>query len=323
MATCLVISKRIDDIELGVNLARNAHMKFHAAPSISDIKKLDLDFAKTLVLWDIDHAQANQPSHEQSIHKMGQFLFPLVPSRRIITLSDQPTLKNPQLSKAVSFGHFLNRKYESECLQELLPRIAIATLTKSPFGIKRYIPTHTSSSSIILRSSQQRQAAVRAVENIFTKKKVPSRLVSLVAQAVDETLMNAIFDAPVDRDNHHYRRNDDRSASFQFSRRELIKLDMATTPHSIVIGVTDQFGSVDRKKILRLLLKNRSGKEYRQANTADKGAGLGIFGMLHSGLSLLFITAPGIRTQVFFFFPIVKNFKAFRKSFQYAGFLTP
>jgi len=49
----------------------------------------------------------------------------------------------------------------------------------------------------------------------------------------------------------------------------------------------------------------------------DHGAGLGLSGTIQAGLSLIFITRPGQRTEVLLFFPKAVTFKSFREGFRF------
>ena len=66
--------------------------------------------------------------------------------------------------------------------------------------------------------------------------------------------------------------------------------------------------------------RNYEKQDYKMRDT-DPGAGLGLYGVLQSGLSLLFITRPASRTEVILFFPVLKSFKNFRTSFRFFSFI--
>ncbi len=55
----------------------------------------------------------------------------------------------------------------------------------------------------------------------------------------------------------------------------------------------------------------------------EQGAGLGLLGTLHAGLSLLFIVKPGVRSDVMIFFPRTKSYKDFREGFRFLSINAP
>ena len=82
----------------------------------------------------------------------------------------------------------------------------------------------------------------------------------------------------------------------------------------------DQLVDLTRRalKLARDKTTDLSPAEYRV--DARAGAGIGIYGILSFGMSLLYVVNPGASTQAFLFLPTVQAFADFRKSFRGYGF---
>ena len=87
--------------------------------------------------------------------------------------------------------------------------------------------------------------------------------------------------------------------------------------------VTDFFGSLDPLKMLAHLNQDFRDEKYA-AHDKSKGAGsgLGLYGVLQSGLSLVIEVSPGKRTDAMIFFPSVTNHRAFKAGFQFSACFT-
>jgi hypothetical protein len=102
-----------------------------------------------------------------------------------------------------------------------------------------------------------------------------------------------------------------------------VQLEIIVSTQYVGVCVTDQFGALDKDVVMRLMSKNYRGgsgsKDYVPKGT-ERGAGLGIYGIVEMGFSLLFVVKPGVRTDAMIFFPITGNFKNFREGFQFIGY---
>lgn len=279
--------------------------------------------ANAVVFWDVDHPGALHPSHPLNVQNTGNVLMEFLPPERVFAMSDKPLSTIPHIFNMPAFGHHLVRNLEGPAA-DIFSRIAGGCFSDDPFGAGRYLPEGSALQAITLRKSSERSAATEAVNNVFLKRGVPSRLASLVAQGADELLMNAIFDAPTRQqggETVHYRKSTPRTEAFPLSFSEQIRLEIGSCPGYIALSVADQFGSLDKQVVLGFIRKDYQKSQYR-VRQGDPGAGLGIYGMLHSGLSLLFISKPGVKTEVVLFFPVIENFKAFRSTFRFFSFLS-
>jgi hypothetical protein len=321
-AQLLVISENPEDLRIGKVIADSCGMGFDHANSATVARAILMDNPQTVVLWDVDHSGALEGKHPLSIRAVGQELIQeAINPSRVFTISAKPLRELPHLFNMPVFAHHITRQWD-EAGPAIVSWIARACFMTEPLGIEKYLPPDTPVQRIALSRSSHRRAATEAVTKIFTTRGCPPRLVSMVAQAADELMMNALFDAPVDGTGSAYRRATPRKDDFELAGREVVTLEMGATPSYFAVSVTDHFGSLRKENVMGFIRKDYENTNYRP-RVGDPGAGLGIYGMLQAGLSLLFVSKPEHATQVILFFPVVTNFKAFRTSFRFFGFMFP
>jgi hypothetical protein len=152
----------------------------------------------------------------------------------------------------------------------------------------------------------------------------PPQVQTLAVQTTDELIMNAVFDAPFKKDSggagNFYRRPIERNQDFPLTGREEVEIELAFCKSYFAIQVRDHFGSLKKDAVLQYIRRDYETTAYK-AQDSDPGAGLGIYGILQSGLSLVFASKEGEKTEVTIFVPVIKSMKAFRSAFRLFGFL--
>ncbi|MGZ3687998.1 MAG: hypothetical protein ACXWP5_15335 [Bdellovibrionota bacterium] len=308
----LVISEKKEDIAFCTRVAASEKMELHVASSPQAVKDLLVDLKQVMVFWDAEDPRSLD-NYEELIQRQ-------VAPVKVFALTDGPLNEYQHLFKKKIFGHHLYRRFLDPAAF-LYGRLATASITPHPFGLLRYFPADTKSQKIQLTRSTQKGAAVAAVQNYLKKVKVVSRLAAQVAQAADELLMNAIFDAPTLPGGEPSRRQLARSADFELKGRDIVELEIASTPELMGISVADQYGSLKKEAILGFFQKDYQEEAYK-VRREDPGAGLGLYGISQAGVSLLFVSKPGLRTEVMIFFPRTENYKDFRSGFRFTSIIS-
>lgn len=309
----LIVSEREEDLRFGEFLAFANDLASHQVVTAEALQKAMFDFPRSVVLWDAESPEKTAP--------ISDVLAKSTPPSRVFAVTDQPLNTYEHLASAPVFSHHVFRRY-GEPAPTLYARLVGAALNPSPFGLSRYFPEAPPITNLKITRSGQKRAAVDAIQNFFTKQRVNSRLAALVAQACDELLMNAIFDAPVLPNGMPLRRGTGRDADFELIEQEHVHLDMASSDDYVGICVSDQFGSLKKSVLMGFLSKDYYGQEY-VLRKGDPGAGLGLHGIVQSGLSLLFLSKPGARTEVMIFFAKGASYKNFRGGFRFLSVIAP
>lgn len=309
----LIASEREEDLRFGEFLAFANDLPSHQVGTPDALQKALSDYPRSVVLWDAENPERALP--------MAEIISKSTPVSRVFAVTDEPLNSYAHLAKAPVFSHHFFRRYD-EPAPTLFARLVGASLSAAPFGLQRYFPESTEPSDLAITRSGQKRAAVDAIQSFFTKQEVNSRLAALVAQACDELLMNAIFDAPVLPNGMPLRRGTGRDADFELIEQEHVHLSMASTDDYVGICVSDQFGSLKKGILMNFLSKDYHGEDY-VLRKGDPGAGLGLHGIVQSGLSLLFLCKPSVRTEVMIFFAKDASYKSFRGGFRFFSVIAP
>jgi hypothetical protein len=116
------------------------------------------------------------------------------------------------------------------------------------------------------------------------------------------------------------RRLQPRSDDFELGKNELVQMEIIFSEEYVGVCVTDQFGALEREIVMRLM-----GKNYRSGTYTPKdnqpGAGLGLYGIIEMGFSLIFVVKAGSRTDSMLLVPTGGgNYKNFREGFQFVTY---
>jgi hypothetical protein len=319
MSAIIVVSERKEDILFGTKLGILAQVPFFGIDNFRKLKLVLKDHPKAAVFWDVDHPDATQISHPLSISNVGQVVGSVCQPGRVFVISSEALNKSPFIFNMPIFNHHLYRQYGDPAAQ-VTASLAKAAMTGVPFGLDRYVPSGVDPKRIVIKNSGERRKVLEAIERIFTTLTAPANLLTLAIQATDELIMNGVFDAPCRGGVDYYRRKTDRSQDFTLEPKEHVELELAFCKSYFAICVRDQFGSLKRDTVLQFIRKDYEQTEYK-VREGDPGAGLGIYGILQSGLSLIFASRANQKTEVILLVPVVKSMKAFRSGFRFFSFM--
>ncbi|MFO1464786.1 MAG: hypothetical protein U1F66_13545 [bacterium] len=162
------------------------------------------------------------------------------------------------------------------------------------FGIDKYgIPVHE---TIRLTASDQKYPVIEKIRDFYLQAGVQERIVRNVELILNELLMNAIFDAPVDPGGHKPYSNVDRGASFQLQDKEQPEVQYGLDHGKLAVSVSDQFGGFRKETFFTYVHRCFSEKSILEG--PGKGAGMGLFMVFKSLNQMVINVAPGKKTEV-------------------------
>lgn len=300
----LAISKNNEDLSFGKALAAEDDFKFDQAETRDRARKILVAYPQTWVLWDADA--------EDGYESIAEILPKYVRPEKILAVTEKHIGNYPYLFRHSFFNHHLQRRESSSSLK-ILSWILSNGAEGKRFDLASHFPKNSLKRISISRTAQKR-AAIEATQKYLTQQGVIGRLAALVAQAVDELIINAMFDAPRDKKGLPYRWDIPRDSSFELSGKSLVNVEIAHAQNYMAASVIDQYGSLKREPILGAL-----GKYYRKPGETDSG--LGLRGAYQAGLSLVFALQANKGTQVTLFFEKTRSYRAFRTSFRFLSIL--
>jgi len=216
------------------------------------------------------------------------------------------------------FGNFIMRNTGNEAISgEYYGRIlkSCALPTKG-FGLAPLLRPNAKIQVVKLVQTTQKQQAVEAVKNFFMAVKFQSRMATIIANAVDEILMNAMFDAPVDDLGRPLYLNLARTTAIELSGKNAIEMHVGFDGHTAAVSAIDFFGSLDKAKLLAHISKIYTNEEYK-VRSSVAGAGIGLATVFRAGGSFLFVSESQVKTEVTVFFKKTNNFLEFKDQFRF------
>ncbi|MBY0471891.1 hypothetical protein K2X30_12050 [bacterium] len=232
-------------------------------------------------------------------------------------LTDLDIEKTTFLLESPLFGNFVLRHYESPKADgQHYGRIVAASQTDRAFGLESIMKSKTQ--SVKLEWTTQKQDAVDAVRNYLLAAKFKARMATTVANAVDEILMNAMYDAPVDDLGKSIYQSTPRSTPMKLENKAAVQMEITYDGKYVAVSAIDLYGSVDKKKLLAHMAKSYQREEFRVRAT-HQGAGVGLGQVFRSGGSVLFSSEAGSRTEVTIMFRRLDMFREFKDQFRFLG----
>jgi Response regulator containing CheY-like receiver, AAA-type ATPase, and DNA-binding domains len=163
-------------------------------------------------------------------------------------------------------------------LQELVSTLQ-KLISDDIFGIEKYnIPPQE---TLNLTQADQKYSLIDKVRNFFLQKAVQDRLVRNVELILNELLMNAVVDAPME------------AGKVSEAHAEV---RYGTNGEHLAVSVSDPYGSFNKETFF--LFVHRCFAERSLLEYAGKGAGMGLFLVFKSLNQLVVNVAPGKKTEV-------------------------
>lgn len=255
---------------------------------------------------------------EKTIQDTVGLFSPKVNPNWIHFLSSEDIDQASYLVKSPLFGHFVYKNYQTHSQEagDQYGRVVKATLLERAFGLQEMVGAKVKVQTVRLGSSVQKSDAVEAVKGFLVKAQYQNRMASIVANAVDELLLNAIYDAPVDEIGKPLYNQLARSNVLSLEGKSAVEMQVAFDGKYAAVSVVDQFGSIAKAKLLSHISKFYVTDEYK-VKTSVAGAGIGLATIFQMGGSFFFVCEAGVKTQVTIFFKREQNYKLFKRQFRF------
>jgi len=165
------------------------------------------------------------------------------------------------------------------------------------FGLEKYLAWGAQITEERVENSGQRKTLIKHVSEHARRCGLRKSYLRNMETLVDELLMNAIWDAPVDSQGKPKYMDQPRYHEVNLLPHEAATLSYGSDGNLLGIAVTDPFGRLDREHAFNYLIKCfRRGND--QIDDKAQGAGLGLYYAFLSVSTLIINVAPGVRTEV-------------------------
>jgi len=183
----------------------------------------------------------------------------------------------------------------------------LTTLTKilhnNYFGIEKYLAWGTDIQSKKLTNSKDRNDMREEMLTHFRSLGIRGALLDRVQVAIEEMMMNAIYDAPVDIEGKSLFNHLPRTTEIRLHEKQQPDIRFGCDGNLLAVSIQDPFGALPREVIIKYLqscYNNQAGI----MNTDKGGAGRGLHQILESCDWTIFNIKPGERTEVIGLFDI-------------------
>jgi hypothetical protein len=314
--TILLISASANDQKFAARIAEIAQASLVTFPEAADAIALIENDPPGAMLIDASTPELYQKFETAIQNKLGLF-SDRINANTIHFLTNDNIEKIQHLIQSPLFGHYVLRNEDQlEASANHYGFIIKATMMDRAFGLKNLLSPQAKIQSITLKDSSQKQEAVDAIKNYFLAAKFKTRMATIMANAVDELLMNAIYDAPVDDAQRPLFNTTARNVLVELTDRRGIELSIGFDGNTMAVSASDQFGSLQKAKLLAHISKIYTQEEYK-VRTSVAGAGIGLATVFRSGGSFLFVSEAGRRTEATVFFTRAETFREFKDQFRH------
>lgn len=210
-------------------------------------------------------------------------------------------LEEPQLVDAVRLlRHPSVRAVVSEDYLNATPNLLTYLAGKltwgNIFGVSKLLPWGVLIGTEVVTSTEDRHRAITSLLAFVKTLRLRARQCDAVQLVAEELLMNALYDAPMDRQGRPLFGEVMPSARAGLRLDRPVTLQYGCDGRRLVISVRDTYGSLRRSAVLDRL--EHCAQAADQIADKPSGAGLGLYMVAKHAAELMFNTVPGKTTEV-------------------------
>jgi hypothetical protein len=311
----VLISKHPEDLKFAGELAGRLTSQLHVVETAREGLKLvrDKEIKRPLVFVVVS-TESMVKDFIEVFKTINGPDYNIIPSRNVnlITAEDAPV--NPELlAQSHLYDHLILRQFNRT--KEAANYYCDQVIDWICDGISAKATSLQTIQQMRITHSDQKQFVLDKVHDFLVRETIfQERMINSVVTAVDELLMNAVYDAPEEKLKVSF----PRETSFSLGRENSVELMIRKEGDWVSFTVIDHHGSIDRGKLMCRLFKNRyfdTGLlDFDKSN--EGGAGIGLAQTLRKGGSLTFFCKKGIRTEVTVAFRMVHSYREFKSQFR-------
>ncbi|HEY1080265.1 MAG TPA: cyclic nucleotide-binding domain-containing protein [Bdellovibrio sp.] len=189
-------------------------------------------------------------------------------------------------------------------------------LNKDLFGVEKYLTWGVEVKTKAIVRSGQREELREEVFAYFKKMGMRTTVLERVNTVLEEMLMNAIYDAPVDANGKSLFNHKSRKEEINLDTHQQSTLSFASDGVLLAVSVKDPFGSLTKDIIIDYLLSCYGGAAGSM-NAEKGGAGRGLHQIIENADLTVFNVKKGVRTEVICLFNVDGQKKEAQPSFHY------
>ena len=312
----LLISDSPEDASFLSEVSQVVQAKLHVASDAREGVDFLADHDCVAIFVDISKKAQLQLFESEAQKRFGLFSDRLQ-TNSIHFISDQNLSQNRDAVLSPLFGNFFQRAEKNiEQNGQFYGRFVKAGELMATHGLKNFLSERGQTQTVVLQNTDQKQEAAEAVRQYLIAANLPGRVSNIIANAVDELLMNALFDAPCDEFGRPIYSATSRCEARHLKDNEQVSMTVGFDGFYVGVSVTDGFGSIDRNRLLSHVSANYRDRDY-QIRQGQAGAGLGISTIFHSGGTLIYHCESQHKTEATLLYRAYPNYRDFKNQFKF------
>jgi hypothetical protein len=213
---------------------------------------------------------------------------------RLIAILPKPDLERTieLMGKSERIAGVLNAEhFKANDLASMATRILAGDI----FGLEKLVPWGTKIYSQLVGDYQEKSLCIAQVSEFAELMGVRRKYREAIEQVVDEMLMNALYDAPVDDQGKQIFAEIPTKTRISLRMEQKVVVQYACDDRTFSVSVRDSFGTLDRATVVRYIDKCLHSEQQIDRKTG--GAGLGLYLMANSTSRMFFNVLPGVATE--------------------------
>ena len=176
-----------------------------------------------------------------------------------------------------------------------LAATATRILSGDIFGLEKIVPWGTRIYSTLVGDYQEKSLCIAQLLEFAELMGVRRKYRDNIERCLDEMLMNALYDAPVDEQGQPVFADIPTKSRIGLRMEQKVVVQYACTGGMFALSVRDSFGRLERATILRYLYKCLHSEQQIDRKTG--GAGLGLYFIASSSSRFVVNVLPGVATE--------------------------
>ncbi len=209
----------------------------------------------------------------------------------VIPKSNLPVLVDVMMSSERILAVLMAENFASS----ELTAIATRALAGDIFGLEKMVPWGTRIHSALVGDYQEKSVCISSVSEFAEMMGVRRKYRESIEQCLDEMLMNALYDAPVDDQGRQIFSDIPTKTRISLRVEQKVVVQYGCDGKNFAISVRDSFGTLERNTVLKYLHKCLHAEQQIDRKTG--GAGLGLYLMANSATRVIFNVLPGVATE--------------------------
>jgi hypothetical protein len=177
----------------------------------------------------------------------------------------------------------------------LLSAMATRVLAGDIFGLEKHIAWGAQIHSFLVGDYQEKSLCISQISEFCELMSVRRKYRESIEQCLDEMLMNALYDAPVDEHGRPIFSEIPTKTRISLRVEQKVVVQYVCDGKQFAIAVRDAFGTLERATVLRYLYKCLHSEQ--QIDRKVGGAGLGLYLITNSSSGVFFNVLPGVATE--------------------------